>query len=266
MANAPLSPVTITDRNGVVTTRHKKTATTKTPARALPAPKIPCALTDEQVHELLVRFRTRKGTSSTELLGKAIRKLSQENYAKMNDLLDAPVLNKTETNNARMYLGLEMLSKPSSVGRDRMDIGWKLDVSLALAHGSTMNSTHFLLFANTVASDERFSESLDNLPEASAIDRQRFCNIATAVTEINNYVHEQITNLTPREDRSGFIGGHVYRSGKKHLAFKDPTVFEALLDNPDHAARVTDLYRERGSLEALDEVLSVPSSIAEGAL
>jgi hypothetical protein len=266
MGRSPLAPVTITDRNGVVTTRNKKIVSTTASSKPIPAPQKPSSLNEEQVQELLGRFNTRKGTATTRKLESAIRALSEVNYAKMDEFMRAPVKCSSEHHNARMYLANEMLTKPSSVGAGRTDIGWKLDAALTLARGSTMNSVHLLPFANTLAADERFSEAMESLPTATEAKRQQVCDIASGVTAIAKHYSEKITHKTPVNERNPFIRGEATVSGKKILTFDDQSVIDAMLDHPDKAEMITDLYLERGSVDALDSVLSVASTLAEGAL
>jgi hypothetical protein len=265
MGKSPLAPVTITDRNGVVTTRNKKIATVASPSRTMPVPQIPSELTNDEITDLLSRFKTREGTGSTLKLTSAIRALSRENYEKMNEMLAAPV-RKREHHNARNWMASEILTKPAAVGSKRKDIGWKLDVILALTHGSDMHIMNMQLFANTISNDERYTELMEDLPEANEQARQQVCDIATALTRIDNEYSDRITNRTPINERKRFFRDTATVAGKKVIVFDDQTVVDALLEHPDKAEMITDLYLERGSVDALDSVLSVASTLAEGAL
>lgn len=266
MSKTPLAPVTITDRNGVVTTRNKRITTITASARLIPAPQKPSSLTEEQVQELLSCFNTREGTSTTSKLEAAIRALSEANYAKMDEFIRTPVRCSSEHHNARKNVAYEMLVKPASVGAARKDIGWKLDAALVLARGSNMNSVHFLPFANTVSVDERFAETMESLPAATHEKQQQVCDIASGVTAVAKHYTEKITHKTPVNERKPFLNGEATVSGKKTLCFDDQSVVDAMLDHPDKVEMVANLYLERGSVDALDSVLSVASTLAEGAL
>jgi hypothetical protein len=255
MANSPLAPVTITDKNGVVTTRHKKVSAQPAAGRTIPAPTTRVKRSEDEVQSVITRLKVREGSMSTQSLRRIVSELSDSEYAKVNELFDVPFTNPTEKNDGRRWVVRTILEQSG-------DKGWRLDGALALGRGSSMYSVQHLPFINTLAKDDRFSRKIRNLGRSGPEIQKQICSVASAIAQIDREYKNHPKHRELLFNRSSFMSA----SPRGTLIFDDKQVVEALFDNPDKAGLIAKLYLERWSVDALDEIVNSPTAIAEGAL
>lgn len=253
--NNPLTPVTITDKNGVVTTRHKKVTPQPSAGRSIPGPTSPSKRSEDEVQRFITRLRVRAGTLSDASLRRIISGLSDSEYAKINELFSVPFTNPHEKDDGRRGVVRAILEQSG-------DKGWRLDGALVLGRGSTMYSVSHLQFINTLAKDDRFSRRVRKLGTSTPEEQAEICAVASAIALIDEEYKNHPKHKPLRFGQSQF----KRISARGHLVFDDKSVVEALFDHPDKAELIAKLYLERWSVDSLDEVLNAPQAIAEGAL
>ena len=251
----PLTPVTVVDKNGVVTTRHKKTVPQQSAGKSIPAPSTRTKRSEDEVQTVITRLKVRASSMSTASLRRIVSELSDSEYAKVNELFDVPFTNPLEKDDGRRWVVRNILEQSG-------DKGWRLDGALVLGRGSTLYSVHHVPFLNTFVNDERLSRRIRNLGKSTPQEQEEICAVASAIALID----EQYKN---HPKNNGLRFGHCQFKSigpRGHIVFDDKEVIDALLDHPDKAALIAKTYLERWSVDSLDEVLRNTAAIAEGAL
>lgn len=249
-------PVTITDKNGVVTTRHKKVDTPASPsAKSIPAPSARTKVSSEKADSLLRGLVLRGGSAACQSIKRIItEEMSLQEFEKAEALLDAPVNNENELAAGRRWAVQKILEQ-------RGDKGWRLDAAIELAHGSKMHSKWFLPFINALVKEEGYGRIVRNHENAAASELWKMVAVADSLEMVERQYRDN-----PPPEAHDLDGGFISTTTKGNLYVKNPYLFKALVAHPDKAQQIAKLYVERWSLDALDEVLESPSSIAEGAL
>lgn len=255
MEKTPLVPVTITDKNGVATTRHKKIASpSPSSSRGIPAPqgttKVPAGKAEEMLRKMKLLNR---GSSVYQNLHRVITsEMSVSEFEKAELLLNAPVNNAAERDSGRRWAVQKMLEQSG-------DKGWRLDAALALAYETDLNSRWYLPFINTLSQEDGYGRIVRGYTKAAPEDQAKLVGIASALSEIEQ-----------RHEGRGYSdtlpGPIIQTASSGRMRVTDQTLYRALVEHPEKAAQITKLYVERWSLDALDEALNAPSAIVEGAL
>lgn len=255
MDRTPLVPVTITDKNGVVTTRHKKIASpSPSSSRGIPAPQGTTKVPAGKAEEMLANLKLlRRGSAVYKHLYHVIAsEMSVSEFEKAESLFNAPVNNAAERDSGRRWAVQKILEQSG-------DKGWRFDAAIALAYETDLNSRWYLPFINTLAQEDGYERIVRGYTEAAPEDQAKLVGIANALSEIEQR-HED------RGHSDALPGSIIQTASSGRMRVTDQTLYRALVEHPEKAAQITKLYVERWSLDALDEALNAPSAIVEGAL
>lgn len=257
MNKSPLVPVTVTDKNGVVTTRHKKIEAAPVSGRSvIPAPTSTPRPSPEQATTLLTALKLlSKGSSVYQGLYRVITtETSVAEYDAAMVLLSVPVNDPEERDAGRRWMVQKIFEQSG-------DKAWRLDVATGLAHETGLNSRWYLPFIKTMVDEEGYGRIVRRYSKVSPDDQKKLCAVANALAEIDRQYEEKAPIGTPSVDRK-FLRTNV----RGEMYAYDRPLFKALVEHPEKAAQITEMYVQRWSLDALDEVLNAPSAISEGAL
>jgi hypothetical protein len=255
MNKSPLVPVTVTDKNGVVTTRHKKVAPTPVSERSIPAPTSVTRVSPEKAASLLTSFKLlSKGSSTYQSLYRVITtETSVSEYDAAVALLSVPVNHPDESASGRRWMVQKIFEQSG-------DKAWRLDVATGLAHETSLHSRWYLPFIQTMVDEEGYGRIVRGYSKVSLEDQKKLCAVANALTEIDQQYDENAPATSTVERK------FLRTNARGAMIVYDRPLFKALVEHPEKAAQIAKLYVQRWSLDALDEVLDAPSAISEGAL
>lgn len=256
MSNSPLIPTPIVDKNGVVTTRHKKSGAPNSGLKTnIPAPTARERVSEERANALMRGLGLRKGSGEAHGIFRVITtEMSIAEVEKAEALLAAPVNNSEERTSGRRWAVHKILSQEG-------DKGWRLEAATGLAHETSLNSRWYLPFINTLVQEEGYGRRIRRYNEVSREEQMKVCGIADAIGKIEREYQDN-----PPPTAHSLDGGFISTTTKGSLYIKDPYLFKALVEHPERASQIAQMYVERWSLDSLNEVLEAPASIAEGAL
>lgn len=245
----------VTDKNGVVTTRHKKISTAPVSGRSIiPAPTSTPRPSPEQATTLLTALKLgNKGSSVYQGLYRVITTESSVlEFERAMALLGVPANDPDESNSGRRWMVRKIFEQSG-------DKAWRLDVASVLAHETTLNSQWYLPFIKTMVDEEGYGRIVRGYSNRSPEDQKKLCAVANALAEIDRQYRDNPPS-------SAMDGKFLRTNVRGAMIVHDQPVFKALVKHPEKAEQITMMYVQRWSLDALDEVLNTPAAISEGAL
>lgn len=246
----------VTDKNGVVTTRHKKVAPTAVSDRSIPAPTSTVRVSAEKAASLLTSLKlVNKGSGVYQNLFRVITtETSVSEFDRAVALLSVPVNDPDERDSGRRWMVQKILEQSG-------DKAWRLDVASGLAYDTKLNSRWYLPFIQTMVDEEGYGRIVRGYAKATPEDQRKLCAIADALAEVDRQYQEN-----PPAGANSMDGKFLRSNVRGAMYVYDQQLFKVLVEHPEKAAQIAKLYVQRWSLDALDEVLDAPSSISEGAL
>lgn len=248
-----LVPTTITDKNGRVTTVHRKPKSEARSIPAVPAPSSAVSTVNKQ---------------STEVVQEVVSALGMKVQFVRPDFLK----NIASLSDEDVALLREVISSPPPNGMGPAELQGAMSFSFTLGDsGRHMRNTTVLLqsklptyrhhkFLGTLGKTKRFKEAAHDLYTADDETKNLVCGIANAIHMLRN-------KETIVQDKHGNESVQpMVNTTSKYLRFSDNNLFQTIIDRPEHAEAIAALYLERGSIDSLDEVFSVIKPIQEGAL
>lgn len=252
MSKAPLTQTTIVDKNGVTTTRFKRTSARTASSTNLPAPAVKKTRSTEEVQTAFTKLGYRE-SSFTLALRERISDFSEEEYFAFNALMDAPPT-EADRRGDRSHSAAAILAQPSGHT-------WKLYGAMILARGSTLCSTVQLPLLTMLSNDERYAKKIRALNAAGPEFERQICNIASAITNIVKAEEKNFSPNMPSWEKNVFM-----RQNGAEIIFRNPEVVEAMLSHPDNADVVADLFLERGKVDTIDAAIGIAPALRDGAL
>jgi hypothetical protein len=253
MNKSPLVPVRVTDKNGVLTTRHKKIASAPASARsAIPAPTSTPRVSPEKAVALLTSLKlvSEESTTYQYLFRVITTEMSVSEYDTAAALLSGPA---NDSDGTRYWMVQEILQQP-------VENFWRLDVATGLAHETSLHSKWHLPFVRAMEDEGGYGSTVREYSGASLEDQKKLCAVANALAEIESQYYDNAPPTKTVERK------FLRKNSQGAMIIYNKPLFRALLDHPEKAAQIAKMYVQRWSLDALDEVLSAPSAISEGAL
>lgn len=253
MNKSPLVPVRVTDKNGVLTTRHKKVAPVPASARrAIPAPTSTPRVSPEKAVALLTGLKlvSEESTTYQYLFRVITTEMSVSEYDTAVALISGPV---DDSDGLHYAVVQEILQQP-------VEYFWRLDVATGLAHETSLHSKWYLPFVRAMEGEDGYGRTVRGYSEASLEDQRNLCSVANALAEIEGQYYDNAPPTKTVERK------FLRKNARGAMILHNKALFRALLDHPEKAAQIAKMYVQRWSLAALGEVLSAPAAISEGAL
>lgn len=238
------------DSDGRLVTRHvRPDADTSKLAPTLPAPanRPIRRQTDGTVNHLIIAL----GESTSQVSTTIRHGLTMMTHSEV-DMVRAALMGPLgETPRSR--LKLRNLIFHSIENGD--DFGKNFGSLLVLAIGSRLDYHRYRKLLSALNEYPELSEAVSDLEHADPKDQQHVCDIASAVLDLS-------AEVVQKKNANGTWTRLIASDGE----FRDHTVLDALVRYPGRTATIVDLYRKRGSIAALEEVLATANPISDGAL
>lgn len=175
----------------------------------------------------------------------SINRLDDESFAHLNTILDT-FTGKPEV---PAYAVVDIILLQDVADRPSM-----LEASAYLSlHTSLRRSLHSW-FIRALMETDAYAEAMTHLYAAEPKEQQEILSIADAIDMLDR------TAVRTRELKDIFV------VSERIISLRDRELMDTILQYPDRAANIVDLFLERGSLEALDGILRTPQAVSAGAL
>jgi hypothetical protein len=250
-----LIPTTITDKNGKVTTVHRKAQNARKNS-VVPAPAVKevwppirqdAAVLGELVNALGLRIQYVSPKVRDNIVS-----LSDDDVAILKEALASPPPRGMEP------LGFQA-SMVYPMNTDDGDAGRHMRNTIVLME-SELPVFHHQPFLAALRKHRTFNEAADDLYAADDASKRLVCGVANAIhmlRTLEGVIQDKYGNEKPER---------MVNATGKQLKLRDKELFAAILDHPQHAEAISSLYIERGNIDAIDEVINSSTAIREGAL